>query len=100
LFELDELQTGYPSLELSSMYDIINLCQRKVGKEVLKDESGKCNFKLFSPQLKGNEGEVLKLIEAETDLPGNVFSWRALQGLLSRFARLKIFDNKIRESNA
>ncbi len=59
----------------------------------MQDENGKCNFKLFSPQLKGNEVEVLKVVDAEKDLPTNVFSWRALQGLLSRFVRLKIFDN-------
>jgi uncharacterized protein len=93
LYELDELQSGYPRLTLATMYDVINICQRKTGKEDLGDKANGYNLRLYSSQLRGHEEEVLKAINAEKELPGNVFSWRALQGLLSRFLRLKIFDN-------
>lgn len=93
LLELDELETGFPRLQLATIYDIITLCQKKISKESLSDEQGNSTFRLWSSQLIGNEKEVLKAINTETELPGNVFSWRALQGLLSRFVRLKIFDH-------
>jgi hypothetical protein len=97
LIEIDELEEGYPKLTLATMYDIVSICQRVAGKESLKDENGAYTFRLYSPQLQGKEDIVCQTIEAEDknkNLPPNVFSWRALQGLLSRFVRLKIFDNK------
>lgn len=94
LYELDELQTGYPTLTLETMYDIVSLCAKKVGKEELKDDKGNFNFFFRSKQLKGHENDVVQAIASNgTDLPTNVASWRATQGLLSRFLRLKIFDN-------
>lgn len=93
VLELDELQTGYPRLKLSTLYDVISICQKKVSKESLTDEHGSPTFRLWSDQLRGQEAEVIRSINSETDLPGNPISWRALQGLLSRFLRLKIFDH-------
>ncbi|MCE7926428.1 MAG: ATP-binding protein [Haliscomenobacteraceae bacterium CHB4] len=93
LYELDELETGYPKLTLEIMYDIVSLCAKKSGKEKVQDENGKFTFYLRSPKLKGKEGDLWSIIEQEGDLPGNVASWRAIQGMLSQFLRLKIFDN-------
>lgn len=92
LYELDELQTGYPRLTLATIYDIVSLCAKKAGKEELKDENGTYKFTLRSSQLRGRESEVLQAIAADEE-PKVVASWRALQGLLSRFLRLNIFDN-------
>jgi DNA helicase HerA-like ATPase len=93
LYELDELVTGYPRLTLEIMYDIVSLCAKKVGKEKLEDEDGNPTYFLRSPQLKVKTKEFRQIIESELDLPGNVASWRAIQGLLSQLLRLKIFDN-------
>lgn len=93
LYELDELETGYPKLTLDIMYDIVSLCAKKMGKEKVQDENGKYTFFLRSSKLKGKESELWSVIEQQEDVPGNVASWRAIQGMLSQFLRLKIFDN-------
>lgn len=98
IFELDELETGYPSLKLQTMYDVIMLCQKKVSKEPfvddkgnpLIDENGRPKIILRS-NLAGHEKEVFQAIDKETDL-SHKFSWMALQGIMSRFLRLGIFD--------
>jgi len=37
---------------------------------------------------------VQQMMESAGELPGNVFSWRVVQGALSRLLRLGIFDNE------
>jgi uncharacterized protein len=90
VLELDELETGYPSLKLQTIYDIIMLCQKKVSKEKLIDDTGQPLITLRS-NLAGYEKEVIKAVEAESEL-SHKFSWMALQGIISRFLRLGIFD--------
>jgi uncharacterized protein len=88
LFELDELQSGYPRLTLAGMYDVVSLCGMKVGKEDLT------TYRFREPRFIHHATEVFQVINAnEKDLPTNVASWRAIRGLLSRFLRLQIFDN-------
>lgn len=93
LHELDEMTSSYPKLTLEIMYDIVSLCGKKVETKKLPTDFSELNWFLRSPQLRGREDEFLKIISAQDELPGNVFSWRATQGLLSQLLRLKIFDN-------
>lgn len=93
LYELDELTEGYPKLSLEIMYDIVSICSKKVGKEKLIDEKGNPIFFLRSNLLRGREKEFLQIVMQQEDLPTNVASWRAIQGMLSQLLRLKIFDN-------
>jgi DNA helicase HerA-like ATPase len=90
ILELDELETGYPSLKLQTIYDVIMLCQKKVSKEKLLDEKGQPLIILKS-NLTGYEKEAIQAVEAESEL-SHKFSWMALQGIISRFLRLGIFD--------
>lgn len=96
-FELDEMEEGYPRMTLSHIYDIIAACAQIVDKV----EDG---IEFYARGFKGRNDEVLAAIKkainaganakkAEGSLPGNVISWRALQGKLGRIRRLKIFDN-------
>ena len=100
LHELDEMVSSYPKLTLEIMYDIVSLCGKKVEMKKLPTDFSELNWFLRSPQLKGREDEFLKIINSQDDLPGNVFSWRATQGLLSQLLRLKIFDNRTKGVSA
>lgn len=94
--ELDEMEAGYPRMTLAHIYDIIAACAQLVDKA----EDG---IEFYAQGFSGRRNEVIasikKVIHAEDGkkhegmLPGNVSSWRALQGKLRRIRRLKIFDN-------
>ncbi len=88
LFELDEMERGFPRMTLQHIYDITRLCADNVAKE-----EGAPVFQ--SPDFQRQAEEVKKEFDTlASKLPGNVWSWRKVQGSLSRLLRLKIFDNK------
>ena len=68
------------------MYDIVRCCADSVA-----DEQQETYLK--TPEFYKNKGEVKRLVEQAT-LPGNIWSWRKVQGSLARLLRLGIFDNK------
>lgn len=84
--EIDEMETGYPHLTLDVLYDVVQACAHKVGKE-----SG-------MPYIKTKEFYIqkerfMRIINEENNLPGHVGSWRKVQGRLGWLRRLGIFDN-------
>lgn len=92
LLQLDDLERGFPKLTLAMMYDIIYCLGLKVSKELPEDMDGGF-FRLRSPEFNANAAAFLKMIQQTKELPGNVYSWRSLQGKLGRLLRLNIFDN-------
>jgi DNA helicase HerA-like ATPase len=86
LLELDELESGYPRMKLSHLYDVINCITACIADA----EPGYLENKDFS----GKGREVLKQVldQNKGQLPKNVFSWRAVLGKVGRVKRLKIFD--------
>jgi len=85
LLELDEMERGYPRLTLQHMYDIVRLCADKVADEA--------DTYIGSRDLYANRERVKAIVE-QTQLPSHVWSWRKVQGSLSRLLRLGIFDNQ------
>lgn len=85
LLELDEMERGYPRMTLQHMYDIVRLCADTVAGE--QDETP-----LRSPALRAGRKRVVEIIR-EAKLPSHIWSWRKVQGSLSRLLRLGIFDN-------
>jgi len=85
LVELDEMERGYPRLTLAMMYDVVRACAHKVA-----GDEGAPPFQ--SKELAATPGKVMEIVRA-ADTPSNVWSWRVVQGRLSRLLRLKIFDN-------
>jgi DNA helicase HerA-like ATPase len=101
-FDVDEMEEGYPRMTLAQMYDIIAACAQII-------EKAEDNIKFYAPEFRNRSAEVIESIKrainadgntkkTEGSLPGNVGSWRALQGKLGRIRRLKIFDNPQAES--
>jgi hypothetical protein len=91
VLELDEMERGYPRISLELMYDIVRACAMREAKE-LRDEKKEPNFFIRTKFLYNNKERFLQIIES-ADLPHHVWSWRKVQGRLSQFLRLKIFDN-------
>ncbi|MBI1762946.1 MAG: ATP-binding protein [Acidobacteria bacterium] len=85
VFELDEMEQGYPRLILQMMYEIVRMCADTV------EGSDDFNYLQVKP-LRENSKQIQAIIK-ESKLPGHIGSWRKVQGSLSRLLRLKIFDN-------
>lgn len=84
LLDLDEMERGYPRMTLQHMYDVVRLCADAV--------SGDSDTPIRTPVFRAERERIVKMIK-EAKLPGHVWSWRKVQGSLSRILRLNIFDN-------
>lgn len=103
LLELDEMETGYPKLTLQHMYDVVQAYanfaalegsqeRRRATKEQPAFNFEQIDFK--SQHFKQERGLVASILLREKDtVPGNVSSWRAIQGHLGRLLRMNMFDN-------
>lgn len=84
LFELDEMESGYPRMTLSHLYDVISYITTQVadgGEPYLENK-----------EFGGKGRDVLKQLYGQAQVPKNVISWRAVLGKVGRIKRLKIFD--------
>lgn len=88
LLELDEMESGYPDLTLAMMYDVVHLCARRIAGD---EDIPYLQSKDFYAQREA----VAEVVNHAAELPINVFSWRVVQGALSRLLRLGIFDNAL-----
>lgn len=87
LLELDLLETGYPRMTLSHMYDIVRFCADFVAKE-------KNDTFLRTKEFHDNRVKIKQIVEeGGKSLPDNWRSWRKVQGRLGRLLRLGIFDH-------
>lgn len=84
LFELDELETGYPRMKLSHLYDVIAFITAHIADE--EDPY------LENKEFNGKGRDVLKQVVSQAQVPKNVISWRVVLGKVGRIKRLKIFD--------
>lgn len=83
--EYDELEQGFPKLELALLLDVVSACIAKV--------SGQPAWHPMSSVLRRKGApEKLKHLVDQTQLESNRFSWMKVSGLLWRLQRLKIFD--------
>lgn len=86
LLELDEMERGYPRLTLQRMYDVVRFCADTVAGET-------SDTYLHTQEFHANRERIAKIVK-EAKLPSHVWSWRKVQGSLSRLLRLGIFDNE------
>jgi DNA helicase HerA-like ATPase len=84
LLELDELESGYPRMKLSHLYDVIAFIHAYIADEEVEY--------LENKELNGKGRDVLKQVVSQAQVPKNVISWRAVLGKVGRIKRLKIFD--------
>jgi hypothetical protein len=84
LLELDEMESGYPRMTLQHMYDIVRFCADQV--------AGEGNTFIRTPEFHQNRPTLMQ-IATSANLPSHIWSWRKVQGSLSRLLRLGIFDN-------
>jgi len=85
--EYDELEGGYPKLDLALLIDVVSYCLNSVSKQ----EPG---FSISGTLNRKGVAEKLSQIVENTNLEGNKFSWMKISGLLWRLQRLKIFDRQ------
>jgi DNA helicase HerA-like ATPase len=84
LLELDEMERGYPRMTLQHIYDIVRFCADQVGGE---------NHTYLRTLQFHESRAIIKQIVDSANLPSHVWSWRKVQGSLSRLLRLGIFDD-------
>lgn len=86
IFELDELEEGYPQLTLEKMYWVVRTIAELVSGN--EDES------IREADFNRNESKFRKLLkDRKNSFSKHPASWRKVQGALSKLLRLKIFDN-------
>lgn len=83
LLEIDELESGYPKMTLTHIYDVIKVMTAKAAKE--GDPT------LETPQFIANLPQLKSIVD-QSQMPMNYISWRAVLGKVGRIKRLKIFD--------
>ncbi|MBL8207296.1 MAG: ATP-binding protein [Blastocatellia bacterium] len=84
VFELDEMEEGYPRLTLQMMYELVRICADTV--------EGAENFDYLRVKAFRDNLPQIRSVIKEAQLPKVISSWRKVQGSLSRLLRLKIFD--------
>ncbi len=94
LFELDEMESGYPKMTVEHIYDVVRACGELAAGEKKLDDFADTDYRFYSPDFRQRRGEVVAVLKREsTDQPTHPTSWRVIQGRLGQLIRLKIFDN-------
>jgi len=83
--ELDEFETGWPTLTLSILIDVAGM--------ILDTLTGK-PLNPFNQRLKENIPKAKVRIDAMIGSTNNEISWQALLGKLWQLSRTKVFDNQ------
>ncbi len=95
VFELDEMETGYPKMTLTHMYDVVKVCAELAAGEKKPDDFAAPDYRFWSRHFTQQKEQVSALLKREPiDQITHPTSWRVVQGKLGQFIRLKIFDNK------
>lgn len=84
--ELDELESGYPTMTLSHLHDVI----RQIAARDDSEDADPPN--LETATLRQRRADLQQIIRS-VDPPKNVASWRAVMGKIGRLKRLSIFDS-------
>jgi len=95
VFELDDLETGYPRMMLTHMYDVVKACAELAAGEKKVEDFAAPEYRFYSSHFMQHKEQVSAILKKETaEAPTHPTSWRVVQGKLGQFLRLKIFDNK------
>ena len=94
LFELDEMESGYPKMTVEHMYDVVRACAELAAGEKELDDFAAADYRFFSRDFWQRRGEVVAVLKRESkEQFTHPTSWRVIQGRLGQLIRLKIFDN-------
>ncbi len=95
VFELDEMETGYPKMKVEHVYDIVRACAELAAGEKKAEDFATSEYRFLSQHFMQQKEQVAALLKKETaERPTHPTSWRVVQGKLGQLIRLKIFDNK------
>ena len=96
LFELDEMESGYPKMTVEHMYDVVRACAELAAGEKELDDFAAADYRFFSRDFWQRRGEVVAVLKRESkEQFTHPTSWRVIQGRLGQLIRLKIFDNPL-----
>ncbi len=94
VFELDEMESGYPKMTVEHMYDVVRACGELAAGEKELDDFAAADHRFYSRDFRQQRGEVVAVLKREnTEQLTHPTSWRVIQGKLGQLIRLKIFDN-------
>src|SRR5712692_1069614 len=95
VFELDEMETGYPRMLAQHMYDVVKACAELAGGEKTLEDLAKPDYRFYTPQFRQKQAAVVAAFKKEgIEQLSHPTSWRVVQGRLGQIIRLKIFDNR------
>ncbi len=96
VFELDDMETGYPRMTVEHMYDVVRVCAELAAGEKKANDFAASEYRFFSRHFTQQKEQVSELLKRATagERPSHPTSWRVIQGKLAQFIRLKIFDNQ------
>lgn len=95
VFELDEMETGYPKMLAQHMYDVVKACAELAGGEKTLEDLAKPDYRFYTPQFRQKQAAVVAAFKKEgIEQLSHPTSWRVVQGRLGQIIRLKIFDNR------
>jgi uncharacterized protein len=94
MYDLDELETGYPRMIVQHVYDVVKACAELAGGEKKVEDLAAPEYYFAAPQFRRNRDRVAAAFKREgTDHLSHPNSWHVVQGRLGQLIRLKIFDN-------
>ncbi len=95
VFELDEMETGYPKMLAQHVYDVVKACAELAGGEKTLEDLAKPDYRFYTPQFRQRQAAVAAAFKKESiEHISHPTSWRVVQGRLGQIIRLKIFDNR------
>jgi len=95
MFELDEMETGYPKMLAQHVYDVVKACAELAGGDKTIDDFADPDYRFYTPQFQQGRAKVAMAFKKEgADQVSHPTSWRVIQGRLGQLIRLKIFDNR------
>ncbi len=94
VFELDEMETGYPKMRIEHIYDVVRACAELAAGDKKAEDFAAPEYRFQSQDFLRTKAHVSTVLKKETATGiDHASSWRVVQGRLGQIMRLKIFDN-------
>lgn len=94
MYDLDELETGYPRMLVQHVYDVVKACGELASGEKKVDDLADPDYRFYAPMFRQHKDKIVAAFKRESpDQFSHPNSWRVVQGRLGQLIRLKIFDN-------
>jgi len=95
VFELDEMESGYPKMTVEHVYDIVRACAELAAGEKKVEDFAASSHRFYSRDFWQQREQLIAVLKREsTEQLTHPTSWRVIQGRLGQLIRLKIFDNQ------